>query len=132
MRRREIPRRAAGGGGNQREDSPEKNEHGDRNGQFLGRLQTEQRAEPAEKIIEKHVGVLRRKPQTGRLAVPDQLREPRVIEMTAEVGRDDFVMPEAGNQDHCGNDQNSQKVVADESVKLGQSAAVRLETRRLH
>ena len=73
------PRRHA----DQNKRAPEKHQHGERYGNSFGDPQAEGGPQPAQQPIEQHVVPLPRDPQSGRLPLPDQLRQPRIVEMAS-------------------------------------------------
>ncbi len=63
-------------------------------------------AEAVEEKVEQHVVPTRREPQTGRVAVPDELREPGVVHVATKVAGGNVAMPENGCEDSGGNRQH--------------------------
>ena len=79
--RRKLPGRAPRRRGDEGKGAPEKRQYRERHGDFFGNPQAEGRSQPAQEKIEKNVVPLPRDPQPGGVPLPDQLREPRIIEM---------------------------------------------------
>ena len=81
-------------------NAPQKeNQHAQRNGEFFREVEfaseTKYRAEKTQQEIEEDVCPLMGDPEPGSLTAPDQLREPRIVDMTPEIGCFDATVPAA-------------------------------------
>lgn len=83
-------------------------------------------AKAAEEEIEERVVPARREPQAGRVTVPDQLREPCIVEVAAQITCGDGAVPENGRENSGGNEQKTPDVLAHERDGLREDGCGRL------
>lgn len=83
-------------------------------------------AKAAEEEIEERVVPARREPQAGRVTVPDQLREPCIVEVAAQITCGDGAVPENGRENCGGNQQKTPDVLAHERDGLREDGCGRL------
>jgi hypothetical protein len=65
-------------------------------------------------MIEKDIIPLVGHPQSRSLAMSYQLYEPGIVEVAAEIASNETAVPETRRQHKCGDNGQSQPVVADE------------------
>ena len=82
---RKLPRRTARGFGEKGKASPEKSKYGERDDYFLGDYEADKIPHVKKKQIEQNIVPLARNGKPGNLMMFDQLREPGVVNMTAQV-----------------------------------------------
>jgi len=95
--RREEPRGAARGDGDEGEDAPEEEEDAEGDGDFFGRGDNEEIGEREEKKIEEDVFPLPDGIDAGGSSLLDELGEPGVVDVAAEITGFDVVVPEDGD-----------------------------------
>ncbi len=107
--------RVVGDGADEREDAPEKNQYAEPDGDFFGDPEAEKAGEVEQPKIEKDIAELAGEVETGRLAFFDQLCEPGVVEVAAEVASFDVALPEAREQEACGDVERVFPMAAEEA-----------------
>ena len=106
-----------GDGADEREDAPEENQHAERYGDFFGEPEAEEVREVEQPEIEEDVAELAREIEAGGLAFFDQLGEPRVVEVAAEVAGFDVAMPEAWQEQDGGDVEDVRPMVGRGSAR---------------
>ncbi len=112
--RHEKPGRPFGDRAYEREDSPEKNQHTRRNRNFLCRGKTHNVRKAKQGNVKQDVVPLLREVQSLRLALLNQLRQPRVVDMAGQVTRLDPAVPETRSQDPNADGKNDPSRAAQE------------------
>jgi hypothetical protein len=107
--RSEVPGRPAGKLCEKEKTTPEKNQYREGDHEFLGGCESEEIARVKQKQIEEDIVPLADGGQAGELMVFDQLREPGVINVAAQIAGLNARMPEARNEQQDGkqNDWNA-------------------------
>ena len=107
---REEPRRSRGDGVHEGEEAPKENEDAEGDGEFFGEGETEEIGEMEEEQIEEDVVPLRDDVNAGGFALVDELGEPGVVEVAAEIAGFNVAMPEAGDQEEGGGQENAEEI----------------------
>jgi hypothetical protein len=105
--RREEPWRAASGDGNEGEEAPEEEEDAKGDGDSFRGVDAEEIGERKEQEIEENVMPLPDGVHAGGSSLLDELGEPGVVDVAAEVTGFDVGMPEDGNEKESGEDNDS-------------------------
>jgi hypothetical protein len=114
--RREEPGRAARGDGDQGEDAPEEEEGAEGDGDFFGGGDAEKIGEGEEKKIKENVFPLPDGIDAGGSSLLDELGEPGVVDVAAEITGFDVVVPEDGNEKEDGEEEDSELHCDGESI----------------
>jgi len=99
---REEPRRAAGGYGDEGEYAPEKEEDAESDGDFFCGGDAEEIGEREEEKIEEDVFELPDGVEAGGSSLLDELGEPGVVNVAAEITGFDVAVPEDGDEEKNG------------------------------
>jgi len=105
--RREEPGRAARGDSDQGEEAPEEEEDAESDGDFFGGGDAEEIGEGEEKKIKENVFPLPDGIDTGGSSLLDELGEPGVVHMAAEITGFNVRVPEDGNEKESGEEDDS-------------------------
>src|SRR5208283_1602199 len=106
--RREEPGRAACGNGNDGEEAPEEEEDAKGDGDFLSGGDAEEIGERKEQEIEEDVMPLPDGVHAGGSSLLDELGEPGVVDVAAEITGFDVGMPEDGNEKEGGEEDGAE------------------------
>src|SRR5208337_930599 len=131
----EEPGRAARGDGDEGEDAPEEEEDAEGNGDFFGRADAEEIGERKEEKIEEDVFPLPDGIDAGGSSLLDELGEPGVVDVAAEITGFDVVVPEDGDKKEGGEEEDSGLHRVGESIaragwKCGSGVARKKRERR--
>jgi len=113
---REEPGRAARGDGHEGEDAPEEEENAEGDGDFFCGGDAEEIGERKEKEIEEDVIPLPDGVNAGGSSLLDELGEPGVINVAAEVTGFNVVVPEDGNEKEGGEKDGAELHRVGESI----------------
>jgi hypothetical protein len=105
--RREEPGRTARGNGNKREDAPEEEEDAKSDSNFFGGGDAEEIRERKEQEIEEDVFPLPDGVNAGGSSLLDELGEPGVVHMAAQITGFDVGVPEDGSEKEGGEEEGS-------------------------
>src|SRR5256885_146100 len=111
---RQFPGRFAGGFGEKRKCSPEKNKYCKRDNDLFRRDKTKMISCVKEKHVEQNVIPLARDDQPGYLMTLDQLREPRIVNMAAQIASLNARMPKTRREQYCRYRDCGQNISANE------------------
>jgi hypothetical protein len=104
----EEPGRAAGGYGDEDEDAPEKEKDTESDGDFFSGGDAAEIGEEKKEEIEENVFELPDGIDAGGSSLLDELREPGVVDVAAEIAGFDVWMPEDGNEEESGEEEDSE------------------------
>jgi hypothetical protein len=111
--RREEPGRMARGNGDEGEDAPEEEENGKSDSNFFGSGDAEEIGERKEQEIEEDVFPLPDGVDAGSNSLLDELGEPGVVDVAAQITGFDVVVPEDGNEKECGEEEDGAELHRD-------------------
>ncbi len=109
--RRQYPWRSAACGGDEGERSPEERQNADGYDDLLRSVPTKGTAELVQQPVAEHVVPLRLHVEVVYIAFLNQIDEPRIIDMAAEIARFYPRMPEAGNKNKNGDDRDATPIL---------------------
>lgn len=104
----EGPWRTATGRLHESEEAPKENENAKGNRDFLGRGEAKEFCEVEKHEVEEHVVPLPDDVDARGSSLFDELGEPGIVEVTAEIARLDVAVPKAGDQEESGNQEDEQ------------------------
>jgi len=115
---REVPRRAAGGGGDEGENAPEEEENAESDGDFFCGGDAEEIGKGEKEEIEEDVLALPDRIEAGGSSLLDELGEPGVVDVAAEITGFDVVVPEDGDEEESGEEDGAELHRDGESITL--------------
>jgi len=104
--RSEKPGRPAADRGNESKNSPEKDQHAERDDNFFGSREAHKICRVQQCPVKQHIVPLADDVEAGCLALFDQLGQPRVVDMACKVASLDVPVPQAWHDYRDGDSED--------------------------